>query len=69
MNLGRKVVKDAAVVVGVTDTPEGLSVFRRPGCAAALWRRQPLPSFQSWIDALEPDRLPRARVTLRPDHV
>jgi hypothetical protein len=28
-----------------------------------------LPGFQSWIDALDPDVLPRARVILRPDAV
>ncbi len=66
MNLGRDIVTDAAVGVSVADTPEGLCAFQRPGCAAAIWRRRPLPGFQSWIDALQPDRLPEARVILRP---
>lgn len=60
----REIVKDAAVGVAVADTPEGLSAFRRPGCAAAIWRRQPLPGFQAWIDALDPKQLPDVRVIL-----
>lgn len=67
--LVREVVRDAAIGVGVADTPEGLSALHRPGCAAAIWRRQPLPGFQSWIDRLDPDVLPRARVILRPEAV
>ena len=69
MTLVREIVKDAAIGVGVADTPEGLSALHRPGCAAAIWRRQPLPKFQSWIDGLDPEVLPRARVILRPDAV
>lgn len=69
MTLVREIVKHAAVGVGVADAHEGLSAIHRPGCAAAIWRRQPLPGFQSWIDALDPDVLPRARVILRPDAV
>ena len=64
--LVRAVVRNAAIGVGVADTPEGLSVLHRPGCAAAIWRRQPLPGFQSWIDRLDPGVLPRALVILRP---
>jgi len=69
MTLVREIVKDAAIGVGVAETPEGLSAIRHPGCAAAIWRRQPPPGFQSWIDALAPGRLPRARVILRPAEV
>ena len=35
----------------------------------AIWRRRPLPGFQSWLDALESERLPKARVILRPEDV
>jgi len=69
MTLVREIVKEAAIGVAVADTPEGLSALHRPGCAAAIWRRQPLPKFQSWIDGLDPDVLPRARVILRPEAV
>jgi hypothetical protein len=60
---------DARSSVRLADTPEGLAVIHRPDCAAAIWRRSPAPIFQSWIDALDPDQLPRARVMLRPEDV
>ena len=69
MTLVREVVKDAAIDIGVADTPGGLSAIHQPGFAAAIWRRQPSPGFQSWIDALEPERLPKTRVILRPEDV
>lgn len=62
-------VADHASCVAFADTPEDLSAIHRPDCAAAIWRRHPLPGFQTWIDALDPDRLPRARVVLRPEDV
>lgn len=62
--LVREVVRDAAVGVGVADTPEGLRAIRHPGCAAAIWRRQTLPGFRAWIDGLDPACLPRARIIL-----
>lgn len=69
MTLVQEVVNEAAALVSVADAPEGLSAIHSPGCAAAIWRRHPLPSFQSWIGALGPERLPRARVILRPEDV
>ncbi|CUH49091.1 DUF1826 domain-containing protein [Ruegeria atlantica] len=69
MNLVREVVKDAAIGVGIAETPGDLSVIHNPGCAAAIWRRDPLPGFQNWINRLDPARLPKARVILRPDTV
>ena len=69
MSLVRDIVKKAAVGVGITDTAEGLSAIHHSGCAAAIWRRQPLSDFQSWIDGIDPDVLPRARVILRPEAV
>ena len=65
MTLVREIVKEAAIGVDVTDTPEGLSALHRPGCAATIWRRHPLPWFQSWIDALPPEQLPKTRMILR----
>ena len=64
-----EVLEDAAIGVGVTEAPEGLAAIHHPGCAAAIWRRNALPGFQSWIDALEPEQLPQARVILRPEDV
>ncbi len=69
MTAVREVVSDAAVGVGVTDTPDGLLALYRSDCAAVIWRRHPLAGFQHWIDDLEPELLPSARVILRPDDV
>ena len=69
MTLVREVAEEAPIAVGVVDTPEDLSAIHHPGCAAAIWRRQPMPGFQSWIDALAPERLPKARVVFRPGAV
>ncbi len=69
MVLVRETENDDAVAVGVTDTPDGLSAIHQPGCAAAIWRRDPLPAFQTWIDALPPEHLPRARMMLRCEHI
>lgn len=52
-----------------TDTPEGLFPIHRSDCAAAIWRRNPLPSFQSWINGLTPEQLPKARLILSPENV
>lgn len=67
VRLVRKEVVGAGIGVGVADTREGLSAIRRPGCAAAIWRRQPQPSFQAWVDGLDPQALPHGRVTSRPE--
>lgn len=59
----------ASPTIALAETPRGLSAIHRPECAATIWSREPLPSFQSWINALEPERLPKARVILRPENV
>lgn len=64
MTFVQELAKQAAVAI--SDDPAGLSDIHRPGCAAAIWRRDPLPAFQSWIDGLAPERLPKARMILRP---
>lgn len=69
MTLAHDVEEDVAIGVGVLDTPEGLSAIHRPGCAGAIWQRSPLPGFQSWIDALEPEVLPTGCMVLRPEDV
>lgn len=50
-------------------TPQELSAILRPDCAAAVWPREPLTSFQSWIDTLDPAHLPKTRTMLRPGNV
>ncbi|MEM1049193.1 MAG: DUF1826 domain-containing protein [Pseudomonadota bacterium] len=69
MTLLDECVEDAAIGVSMVDTPEGLSAIQQPDCAAVIWRRRGLADFQSWIDALPPDRLPSARVILAPGAV
>ncbi len=69
MNFIRETVKNGAVGVGVAETPDGLSTLHQPGCAAVIWRRNPLRRFQSWIDRLPPEHLPTTRLILRPDAV
>lgn len=55
--------------VRLSKTPEDLSAILDPACAAAIWERQPLPGLQTWLDALDPRDLPKARVILQPKKV
>ncbi len=66
MTLIDETVTDTAIGVGMAETPEELSAIHHPGSAAVIWRRQPTAEFQSWIDGIDPERLPRARMILRP---
>lgn len=56
--------RKAVAGVAIADEPEDLAGFATSGCAAAIWRRQPARAFQGWIDALDPERLPRGRLIL-----
>ena len=67
--LVRENVQDAAIGVGVADTPNGLDAITKPGCAAVIWRRQPPTEVQSWFDRMEPSHLPSARLILAPSAV
>lgn len=62
-------VTDASTAVAVVDGPDALSEIYRPGCAAVVWRRQPLQRFQDWIDQLDPTQLPETRIVLQPSAV
>jgi hypothetical protein len=66
MILTREVIKDAAIGVGVADTPEGLGVLAKLGCAGVVWRRQVPGHVQAWLDALDPANMPSARLVLEP---
>ena len=67
--LAQDMARDAeSGAIGIAQTSDGLSAIHAPGCAAAIWRR-PLPDFQPWIERLDPARLPKARVILRPEAV
>lgn len=69
MTLVRQTIRDAAIGVAIADDPAALDTFLRPGCAAAIWRRQTPPDIQAWLDDLDPKHLPRGRVILQPDAV
>jgi hypothetical protein len=56
---------DAAVGVAIADDPSFLATFLKPGCAAAIWRRQTPPERQAWLDHLDPENLPCGRVVVR----
>lgn len=55
------------IEIEVADTPRVLSAINKSGCIAAVWQRHPLSSFQTWLNALDQDVLPQARLILRPE--
>lgn len=55
--------------IAVAESHCVLSEVNTPTCIAAVWQRQPLPSFQTWLDALSAKSLPRARLILRAETV
>lgn len=65
----RDLLQDETSGLALVQSPEGLRSIARPDCAALIWQRAPLGRFQSWLDGLNPQELPGARVTLRPDMV
>ena len=69
MTVQQEIVGSAEIGVRYGDTPRTLSEIHEPGCAAAIWQRQPLPTFQSRIDAIAPGQLPKARLILRAEAV
>lgn len=69
MNYHRQHVRNAGVGVGLADNPEAMNLIRAQGAAAVIWKRQPEPGFQAWIDSLDPACLPRARVVVQPHSV
>lgn len=69
MNLLRRAITDTPSGVAIADTPADLQSFLQPGSAATVWRRQTPPHFQKWLDALDPERLPKGRVVLQPSAV
>ncbi|MEL6373601.1 MAG: DUF1826 domain-containing protein [Pseudomonadota bacterium] len=59
-------MSDAVAGVRVVTSANGMAHIRQPDCAAVVWQREPLTSFQAWINALDPSHLPRTRIVLRP---
>ncbi len=69
MRLFSRIKPDNTLGVTYTSAPEGLANIYQPECAATIWQRQPLARFQSWIDDLPRECLPKTRLILRPDWV
>ncbi|MEL7184097.1 MAG: DUF1826 domain-containing protein [Pseudomonadota bacterium] len=69
MSFIRRSVQDAAIGVAIADAPSALSTFLKPGCAAAIWRRQIPRDTQAWLNGLDPEVLPNGRIVLRPGAV
>lgn len=65
MNYYRQFVRNAGVGVGLADSPQAMNLIHTRGAAAVIWRRQPAPGFQDWIDNLDPACLPGARVVVQ----
>jgi hypothetical protein len=69
MNIAYKLRPDTAPGITIAQSPEGLHNIFQDGCAAVIWNRQPLATFQTWVDALSPEQLPSVRLILRPETV
>ena len=69
MTVLQNITGQAPASVGVSETPKALFKIHKPGCAAAIWNRYPLATFQTWLDDLPPEALPRARLILPTDAV
>lgn len=62
MTDGREIEDSEAIGVATAGSPEDLWKIHQPGCAAVIWRRHALPSFQNWIHHLAPSQLPKTRM-------
>ena len=69
MTLLRETFKETAPGIGLASSMQDLAVIHDPSCAAAVCKRTFDAGVLSWLDRLEPSRLPKARVILRPDRV
>ncbi len=56
-----------AVLIG--REAEALQQITNPGVAAAIWHRNPIASFQDWVDRLPPEQLPELRTIAPLDRV
>lgn len=48
--------------VAMVDSPGGLRNIRCSDCAAVVWRRAPMQTFQDWINSLEEGQLPQTHI-------
>ena len=69
MNLIQDISKDILDKVGTLQTLESLKTFATSKVPALIWQRSILPEFQEWIENLNFDDLPSARLILDPSKV
>ncbi|MEM8980928.1 MAG: DUF1826 domain-containing protein [Pseudomonadota bacterium] len=55
--------------LAIGKSPRVFLSLKKRECKAAVWDRNPLASFQTWLNGLEKEALPQARLILRPETV
>lgn len=66
MTLAKPIEAFGTTGIEISDDHSALATVLRSECSAAIWQRQTPPHVQSWLDALDPEHLPRGRVILPP---
>lgn len=69
MSLAEAEIGQAQEMVRIVGEPDRLAAITEIDCAAVVWRRDVPGDFQSWINGLGAERLPSARLALRPEAV
>jgi len=69
MSLAEHRMQDPVACMTITQEPENLKAIHNVDCPAVIWQRQPMQEFQGWINSLDSETLPSARLILRPDMV
>ena len=55
MVLREAIRQGASTGIAAVDAADELPEFLQPDCPALIWRRNPSPCFQKWVDAFEPE--------------
>ena len=53
--------------VSTVGSLDELSQINTPDCAAVIWQRPGRVEFQAWLDNLDPEKLPSARIIMTPE--
>ena len=69
MNQLSEIAVESPACVAQVDAPSGLSAILQPEHAGVIWPQEIPPTVQTWLDDVDPEVLPRARVVLRPHSV
>jgi len=64
MNIAAPVIAEQPIGVSIVRDARGLESFRDPACAAAIWHREVPSQIMDWLEGLDADVLPNARVVL-----